>query len=75
MGVRLLLTASSGPAMRHTESLSDAERTALNVFHDLELAHTRQTDEDPNPTTQPADRTPSDGRRHAVPAGEEVATA
>jgi hypothetical protein len=61
--------------MRHTESLSDAERTALNVFHDLELAHTRQTDEDPSPTTQSTDRTPVEAQRHAVPAGDGVAPA
>lgn len=60
--------------MRHTESLSDAERTALNVFHDLELAHTRQYDEDPSPTMQSDDRTPVEARCHAVPTGEEVAT-
>ncbi len=61
--------------MSHDEPRSVAERTALNVFHDLELAHARQTDDDPSPTTQSADRTPARGRRHAVPTDDVAATA
>jgi hypothetical protein len=61
--------------MRHTKSLSDAERTALNVFHDPELAHTREHDENPSPTMQIANRTPFENPRHAVPAGNRGATA
>jgi hypothetical protein len=31
--------------MSASETLPSAERTALNVFHDLQLAHVRQEDE------------------------------
>lgn len=57
------------------EPRSDALRTALNVFRDLELAHTRQTDEDPSPTTQTADRRPSGTQQHQIPTGGMTAIA
>lgn len=55
--------------------LSDVERTALNVFHDLELAHTRQTDEPPTPTATQTDRTPVEAQRPTVPTGTLMASA
>jgi hypothetical protein len=42
---------------------SEAERTALTVFHDLQLAHARKNNQNPSPTFFPPNRPSSPAHR------------
>lgn len=59
--------------MTSSEPQSDAERTALNVFHDLQLAHVRQErDPDSSSSATSSGQTSMDAdRRTAVVSPEQ----